>query len=84
LGFGAVGYVMRFFGVPFLPMVLGVVLGFMVESNYRRSLVLANGDHAIFIQDPVSLGLLFAAVALVVFSLVRDRRRKAKSSGINT
>ena len=38
LGFGLLGYAMRYFGVPFLPMVLGVVLGFMVESNYRRAL----------------------------------------------
>ena len=36
---------MRWFGLPQLPMVLGVVLGFMVESNYRRSLVLSGGDH---------------------------------------
>ena len=36
---------MRVCHVPFLPMVLGVVLGFMVESNYRRALVLSGGDH---------------------------------------
>jgi putative tricarboxylic transport membrane protein len=35
---GLAGYVMRFFGFPFLPAVLGVVLGELVESNYRRSL----------------------------------------------
>ena len=44
LGFGLIGYAMRYFGVPFLPMVLGVVLGFMVESNFRRALVLSSGD----------------------------------------
>ncbi|HLB14735.1 MAG TPA: hypothetical protein VJM14_07390, partial [Burkholderiales bacterium] len=47
-----------FFGIPQLPLVLGVVLGFMVESNYRRALVLSSGDHSIFVQDPISLGLL--------------------------
>ena len=48
LGFGVLGYAMRYFKVPFLPMVLGVVLGFMVESNYRRALVLSSGDHMTF------------------------------------
>ena len=54
--------------MPQLPLVLGAVLGFMVESNYRRSLVLSGGEHSIFLQDPVSLGLLIAAAALVVYA----------------
>jgi putative tricarboxylic transport membrane protein len=73
---GVVGYAMRWADIPFLPMVLGVVLGYMVESNYRRSLQLSNGDHMIFLQDPVSLGLLLAAAALVAYSLRRERRKK--------
>lgn len=75
LAAGAVGYVMRWADIPFLPLVLGVVLGYMVESNYRRSLMLSNGDHLIFLQDPMSLGLLIAATVLVVYTLVRDSRR---------
>ena len=69
LGMGVFGYAMRWFGIPTLPMVLGAVLGFLVESSYRRSLVLSRGDHAIFLQDPVSLGLLLAALALTVYSV---------------
>jgi putative tricarboxylic transport membrane protein len=72
LGMGAVGYVMRWLDIPVLPMVLGAVLGFMVESSYRRSLVLSRGDHWIFLQDPVSLGLLLAALALTVYSVWRE------------
>jgi putative tricarboxylic transport membrane protein len=71
LGIGVVGYGLRYFGVPQLPMVLGAVLGFMVESNYRRSLVLSGGEHSIFVQDPVALGLLIAAAALVAYALVK-------------
>jgi TctA family transporter len=44
----------------------------MIESNYRRSLVLARGDHMIFLQDPVSAGLLAAAVLFVLGSLARN------------
>jgi putative tricarboxylic transport membrane protein len=71
LGIGVLGYALRYFGVPQLPMVLGAVLGFMVESNYRRSLVLSGGEHGIFLRDPVSLGLLIAASVLVVYSLIK-------------
>jgi putative tricarboxylic transport membrane protein len=71
LGFGLVGYIMRILGVPFLPMVLGVVLGFMVESNYRRALVLSDGDHMTFLLDPISAALLIAAALLIGGSLVR-------------
>jgi putative tricarboxylic transport membrane protein len=81
LGAGVFGYGLRYFGFPFLPLVLGVILGHMIESSYRRSLVLSQGDHAIFIQDPVSAGLLAAALLLVIGSLVRNwysaRRQQA-------
>ncbi|GAB3763357.1 tripartite tricarboxylate transporter permease [Ramlibacter monticola] len=81
LRIGALGYVLRLAGVPMLPMVLGVVLGFMIESNYRRSLLLSGGDHSIFITDRVSLGLLLAAAALAIYStwqeIRRPRRRRA-------
>ncbi|GIX08582.1 tripartite tricarboxylate transporter permease [Elioraea sp.] len=75
LGFGVLGYALRWAGVPVLPLVLGVVLGFMLESNYRRSLVLSGGDHAVFVEDPVALGLLVAALLLTGFSLWREFRR---------
>ena len=52
LAIGVLGYVLRLCKVPVLPMVLGVVLGFMIESNYRRSLLLSGGDHGIFLTRP--------------------------------
>jgi putative tricarboxylic transport membrane protein len=74
---------MRYFAVPFLPMVLGVVLGFMVESNYRRALVLSDGDPMTFLQDPISAGLLAFSALFVVGSLIRHVRdqRKPKAEG---
>lgn len=76
LFFGVLGYGLRLAGVPVLPLVLGVVLGFMLESNYRRSLVLSGGDHAVFIEDPVALSLLLVAAALTAYSLWTEFRRK--------
>jgi putative tricarboxylic transport membrane protein len=80
LGFGVLGYVMRLLKVPLLPLVLGVVLGFLVESNYRRALVLSSGDHMTFLQDRVAAGLLALATIFIVGSLVRhwrDARQRA-------
>ena len=70
LGAGAFGLIMRLVGLPFLPAVLGVVLGYLVESNYRRSLVLSGGDHMIFVEDRIALVLLAVAALFIVGSLI--------------
>jgi putative tricarboxylic transport membrane protein len=79
---GFVGYLMRLSGFPFLPAILGVVLGPLVESNYRRSLELSGGDHSIFLEDNIAIGLFVASVLFVVIALAREWRdaRKAKSA----
>jgi putative tricarboxylic transport membrane protein len=81
LAAGVLGYAMRWFGLPVLPMVLGVVLGFLVESNYRRSLVLSGGDHMIFVEDPVALVLLLCTAAMIVVSLARELRAARPQPG---
>jgi putative tricarboxylic transport membrane protein len=86
LGFGVLGYILRYLEVPFLPMVLGVVLGFMIESNYRRALVLSAGDHMTFVQDPISATLLALALLLIIGSVARHvvDGRRADSIGRRT
>jgi putative tricarboxylic transport membrane protein len=81
---GLLGYVMRLFGFPFLPLVLGLVLGYLIEANYRRSLLLTGGDHMVFLQDPIALGLLITALLFVVGSAWRDiRSARRKTSAEN-
>jgi putative tricarboxylic transport membrane protein len=82
LAAGLLGYVMRVFGFPFLPLVLGLVLGYMIEANYRRALVSTNGDHMVFVQDPISAFLLATALLFVVISGVREIsiRRRARAT----
>jgi putative tricarboxylic transport membrane protein len=75
LGIGTLGYAMRWLGLPQLPMVLGVVLGFMVESNYRRAMVIAGGDHRVFLQDPIALGLVLCTLVILAVSLRREMQR---------
>ena len=72
LGVGVVGYFMRLVKLPVLPLVLGLVLGYLVESNYRRSLVISSGDPMIFLTDKVSLLLLVLAVLLSGYTLWKE------------
>jgi putative tricarboxylic transport membrane protein len=83
LATGLVGLVMRLLGLPLLPTVLGVVLGYLVESNYRRSLVLSGGEHAIFFEDRIAAALILLAGLFIVGSLIARARqfvREAKGS----
>ena len=77
LAFGVIGYALRYFAVPFLPMVLGVVLGFMIESNYRRALVLSNGDLLTFVRNPISAALLATALVVLAAQLLRQAKSRA-------
>ena len=87
LAAGAAGYLMRLFGLPLLPAVLGVVLGFLVESNYRRSLVLSGGDLAVFLEDPIAVGLLVVAVLFIAGSFgnapVADRPARRRGRAVS-
>ncbi len=74
LSAGMLGYFMRYFGLPFLPAVLGVVLGNIVESNYRRSLQLSGGDNSIFLEDPIAVAFLVLAVLIIAASLFNEWR----------
>jgi len=56
-------------------------LGFMVESNYRRSLLISGGEHSIFVTDTASAILLGLSALLSAYSLwkeISERRKSAK------
>ena len=63
--FGVLGYVLRQYQFPVAPMVLGIVLGDLMEKSLRRGLVLSDGDLLPFISRPIS-AVLFGAIALTV------------------
>jgi putative tricarboxylic transport membrane protein len=71
-GVGVFGCLMRWLRLPVLPLVLGLVLGYLVESNFRRSLVISDGDPTIFVTDKVSLALLVLAAALTTYTLWKE------------
>jgi putative tricarboxylic transport membrane protein len=79
-GFGVVGYVLRKLGVPMAPLILGFVLGDLMEQNLRRALSITNGEVGILFESPISIGLWVCAGAMVVVPpLVRmvSKRRLA-------
>lgn len=78
LAAGVLGFGMRFFGMPMLPTILGLVLGYMIEANYRRSLVISGGDNRIFLEDPIAVTFLAFAALFLVGSVVREVRERQK------
>jgi len=77
---GIVGYVFRALKFPTLPLILGLVLGYMIESNYRRALLITNGDHRVFFENPVSLFLLICAATVIGIAVVAEIRRYRKAA----
>ena len=71
LAFGIIGWLMQRGGFPVSPLVLGVILGAMMESNLRRALVMGQGDVGMFLDRPIALGIL----AVAALSLVAVLRR---------
>ena len=75
--FGVVGFVCMRVGFPMAPMLLGYVLGPMMEENLRRSMLTAGGDPTVFVRRPHSLTFMIATVLILIVMLapvVRSRR----------
>jgi putative tricarboxylic transport membrane protein len=78
--FGVLGYIWWKLGAEGAPLLLGFVLGPMMEENLRRALLLSRGDWSVFVTRPLSAGLLFASLALLVIVLlpaVKSKREEA-------
>lgn len=78
-GIGVIGYFLRKMDVPMAPMVLGVVLGNLMEQNLRRALSITNGELGILWSSPVTIGLwALAAAVLLLPPLLRRYRGHRK------
>jgi putative tricarboxylic transport membrane protein len=80
--FGVVGYALIKLDFEPAPLLLGFVLGPMLEENLRRAMLLSRGSPSVFVTHPLSLGLLVVAAALlivVVMPSVRSKREEAFS-----
>ena len=64
--FGVIAYVMSKFDFPAVPIVLGMVLGPIAESNLRNALTMSNGSWSIFIKRPICLGFIILTFVFII------------------
>ena len=74
------GFILKQFDFPLPPIILGLILGPMAESNLRRALALSSGDYLIFVGSPISIVLLvLTALALIGPVLMKKRKQQTES-----
>lgn len=79
--FGFLGYLMRKFKFEIAPLILALVLGPMMESNLRLSLLLNQGDASVFVTKPISAAFMGISALLIVSTMIpsiRNRRSEFK------
>jgi len=76
LGFGVLGYILNKIDFPVNPIILALVLGGILEENFRRALMVSNGDYMIFVSHPISVGLLIVAAISLLSPLFLRRLAK--------
>ena len=74
--FGVIGIVFYKFGCEPAPLLLGFILGPLLEDHLRRSLIISRGDPSIFIDRPISAILLVLAVAALAIAILPTIRRR--------
>ncbi|MEO9340790.1 tripartite tricarboxylate transporter permease [Mesorhizobium sp. SB112] len=84
IAFGMVGYILAKLEYPLVPLVLGMILGPLLERGIRRTLVSAQGDMTEFVHSPISIILLLMTVALIVVPLLMRPRRLVQMEGKST
>ena len=67
VGFGFLGWLLRKYGVPLVPVILGILLGNEMEVNFRRALQVSDGDWSILVGSPLAIGIW--AIAVIGFVL---------------
>ncbi|HZK18124.1 MAG TPA: tripartite tricarboxylate transporter permease [Clostridia bacterium] len=71
VAFGMIGYLVTKIDIPIVPIVLGIVLGPMIEQNLRTSLLLSQGNWSVFVTRPISLTILLITFVLLAWPYVK-------------
>lgn len=79
--FGVVGYFMRQFNYPAAPLLLGFILGPLLEEHFRRALLLGRGNPIVFLDRPISLVFVILTLLFLVGSLLPVVKRVLVRSG---
>jgi putative tricarboxylic transport membrane protein len=75
--FGLLGFVMRRWDIPVAPAVIGLILGPLAETQFRRALAISQGDLSVFITQPISATVLAVSALLLIVPLVVSLVRRA-------
>ncbi len=80
VGFGVIATVFRFADYPLAPLLIGFILGPLLENNFARAMQLYDGVAFVW-ERPMTLGLLILAIALIFLPSYRARRARARAEG---
>lgn len=77
-GCGLLGFVLRKMRIPPAPVVMAFILEPIIEMSFRRSLMISNGNPAVFVNSSLAVGLLLLATMSFLFPIIVDRRRRVR------
>jgi len=81
VGLGIMATIFRFADYPLAPLLIGFILGRMLEDNFSRAMQLYDGISFIT-ERPMTMGLLVFAVILIVLPMYRTRRARLRAEGV--
>lgn len=84
IAFGLIGYVMTTFRFPVSPIVLGLILGGLAESNLRRAMTFSHGDWTILFTRPISMAFWVLVLLSFVYVWRSNRKKKAANAPIQS
>jgi putative tricarboxylic transport membrane protein len=80
--FGLLGFVMRRWGFPVAPAVIGLILGPRAETQFRRALSISQGDPSVFVTQPIAASLFALTAAVLIGPIIaRVLRRRRATAG---
>ncbi len=77
IGIGIFGYILRKLDFPLSPVLLGFILGGLMEQNLRRALSISNGELQILWGSPITAGVWVLTVLMLLLPVVRIWRKRA-------
>ena len=83
IGFAFVAVVLRILQFPMAPLLLGFILGDMIERNFRRAMLISDGSFSFIWERPLTLSILIVAIVVLLVPLlgfVKNRRAKTTAT----
>ena len=74
--FGIIAYVLEKFKYPIPPLIMGFILGPVIQINLRRGLMFSQGNFSKFLLRPISGTIIMITALVIIFKLIRTKKRK--------